>query len=354
MHFRRKRPHVRLRVMRLAGFIVCAALTLLVGEIDRDCFSPPRARRANAAPQQSFASLASTEALTATIKFAQDVYVVPEDASITVDLVVEDTANLAGWEAVLVYDPAVLAPTQMIAGNFLSESGRTQEVLGPREDVPGRLLIGGYTHGTTPTVTGNGALAHVTFSVHDTGRTLVNIDNAVLASLLDPGVVEVQPATTVGTEIVHDAPLAIALARFDATATAGGVLLTWETISEIDHWGFHILRSSTPDADGTLQAIVPSPAPGSGQGASYQWLDTDVSAGETYFYWLDEIATSGILTLHGPVAIELQTPTAVESSDLFVKSATGLIDLRWLVFACVTAVLVGGAYSVWRFVQWYR
>jgi hypothetical protein len=337
--------------MRLAGLIVCVALTLLVFEIHRDHFSLLRVSHANAAPQQSMSSLTTTETLTATIKFAHDVYVVPENASITVDLVVEDVSNLAGWEAVLVYDPAFLAPTQLAAGDFLAGSGRVQDVLGPREYIPGRLLIGSYTHGTTPAVNGNGVLAHVTFSALEAGRTLVNIDNSVLVSLADLGVVEVQPATSFGTEIVYDAPLAIALARFDATATASGVMLTWETVSEIDNQGFHVLRSGSTDVSATAQAFVPSLAPGSSQGASYEWLDTDVSLGSTYFYWLEDISTSGILTRHGPVRIELQTPTAVKSSDPVVGSASTSLDLWLLASICVAATLAGGALGVWRYAK---
>jgi hypothetical protein len=341
-------------VLKQAGVIVCIALTLLVVEIHRDHYFPQSVSRAYAEPHRSIASLTTTEALTATIRFAQDIYVVPENPSITVALVVEDAESLAGWEAVLVYDPAFLVPTQMTPGDFVSGSGRIQSVLGPREAVPGRLLIGSSTHGTALPVNGNGVLAHITFSVLNTGRTLVNIDNDVLASLPDIGIVEVQPATNVGTEIVQNAPLAVALARFDATAMASGVLLTWETVSEIDNQGFHVFRSSTPDAPGTVQAFVPSLVPGNSQGASYQWLDTDVSPGGTYFYWLEDVTTSGILTLHGPVRIELQTPTAVKSSDLVVESATALIDPWWLALAGVVAVLVGGAYSVWKYAQRYR
>ena len=176
MQIRRHGSHVLFRVMKHAGVIVCVALTLLVVEIHRDHFFPQWVPRAYAEPHQSIASLTTTEALTATIKSAQNVYVVPEIPSITVDLVVEEAGNLAGWEAVLVYDPAFLAPTQMTPGDFLSGSGRIQDVLGPREIVPGRLLIGSSTHGTAPPVNGNGVLAHITFSVLNTGRTLVNID----------------------------------------------------------------------------------------------------------------------------------------------------------------------------------
>jgi hypothetical protein len=343
--------HVILRVMKLAGAIVCVALTLFVVESHRDRFFSQRAPRAYAESQQSMASLTTTEALTATLKFAHAVYVVPENASITVDLVVEDASDLAGWEAVLVYDPAFLAPTQLTAGDFLAGSGRVQDVLGPRETVPGRLLIGSYTHGTTPTVNGNGVLAHVTFSALSAGRTLVNIDNTVLVSLADLGIVEVQPATSFGTEIVYDTPLAVALASLDATATASGVMLTWETVSEIDNQGFHVLRSASSGASATAQAFVPSLAPGSSQGARYEWLDTDVSPGSTYFYWLEDIATSGIITRHGPVRIELQTPTAVKSGDLVAGSASTSFDLWWLALLCVAATLVGGALGVWKYAK---
>jgi len=98
-----------------------------------------------------------------------------------------------------------------------------------------------------------------------------------------------------------DSSRAIVLERFTATPVAGGIEVRWVTSSEINTWGFHLLRS----ADGTRESaerITPEliPAEGRGQaGASYTWLDTDVEPGITYTYWLEETETDGTVIEYG-------------------------------------------------------
>jgi len=84
-------------------------------------------------------------------------------------------------------------------------------------------------------------------------------------------------------------PLAVTLASFEAQAQTNSILLTWETVSEIDNAGFNLYRSNSSAGPGELQAFVPSAAPGSSQGAIYEWTDLDVQPGVTYFYWLEAI-----------------------------------------------------------------
>ena len=57
--------------------------------------------------------------------------------------------------------------------------------------------------------------------------------------------------------------------------------------------------------------LIPSQAPGSTQGAVYTWLDVEVEAGQTTFYWLEDMDLSGATTLHGPVSATYLGPTAV-------------------------------------------
>ena len=53
------------------------------------------------------------------------------------------------------------------------------------------------------------------------------------------------------------------LASFDAQAMSDHILLTWETVSEVDNSGFNLYRSASPAAPDELLAYVPSQAPGS-------------------------------------------------------------------------------------------
>ena len=99
-------------------------------------------------------------------------------------------------------------------------------------------------------------------------------------------------------------PTAVTLAAFRATPVRDGLLLTWETASEIASLGFNIHRSA-PKATGPARqlndALIPSQAFGSMVGAQYEFLDRSVVAGSSYAYWLEAIDLSGHAELHGPL-----------------------------------------------------
>ena len=50
---------------------------------------------------------------------------------------------------------------------------------------------------------------------------------------------------------------------------------------------------------------------GSTAGAVYDYDDAAVTAGQTYFYWVEDVAVSGAATLHGPLSVDYGAPTAV-------------------------------------------
>jgi trimeric autotransporter adhesin len=118
--------------------------------------------------------------------------------------------------------------------------------------------------------------------------------------------------------------LAVTLVDFNAAQVGDLVQVTWETVSEIDNAGFNLYRTGSvgdrPEPSDLL-AYVPSQAPGSTQGAAYTYEDAAVEAGQTYWYWLEDVDLSGATTLHGPVSATVQTPTAVTLSGL--EAATG-------------------------------
>ena len=119
-------------------------------------------------------------------------------------------------------------------------------------------------------------------------------------------------------------PLAVTLASFAAEAQADQVLVTWETVSELNNAGFKLYRGLAEDSsDRSLLASVPAQVPGSTQGASYSYADSAVSAGQTYWYWLESLDLSGAATLHGPVSVVFNAPTAVTLSSLEVSTGAG-------------------------------
>ena len=69
-------------------------------------------------------------------------------------------------------------------------------------------------------------------------------------------------------------PTGIALAGFNVAAADGGVLVTWDTASELDIVGFSVVRGDAPLGDFIVAAKA-----GSGEGAAYSFLDGNPGAG---------------------------------------------------------------------------
>ena len=141
--------------------------------------------------------------------------------------------------------------------------------------------------------------------------------------------------------------LAVTLAGFDAQAQAGHVLVTWETVSELGTAGFNLYRTETaePPSAADLLTTVPSQGPGSTQGFFYSYRDNAVTAGETYWYWLEDVDLSGATTIHGPVSVVFTAPTAVTLSGLEAAAdQPAVVVWPWLMaLMAAAAVLV-----VWR------
>lgn len=144
-------------------------------------------------------------------------------------------------------------------------------------------------------------------------------------------------------------PLAATLSQFSAQAESSHILITWETVSEIENQGFNLYRSNSVQGLRTLLDFVPSQGPGSSQGYSYAFEDRSVLAGQSYVYWLEDIDFSGELTLHGPTSAIALTPTAVTLASLNTTSSTA---------AAVSALPVGGLFAAtalaWAAVLWLQ
>jgi plastocyanin len=124
--------------------------------------------------------------------------------------------------------------------------------------------------------------------------------------------------------VVTCTPLAVTLAAFEATAQGGAIQISWETVSEVNNTGFYLYRSDSGDwSSATRLGFIPSQAPGSAQGAAYTWQDFDVAAGQTAWYWLEDVDVSGALTQHGPVSATMQAPTAVTLTGLEAAAEVG-------------------------------
>lgn len=105
---------------------------------------------------------------------------------------------------------------------------------------------------------------------------------------------------------------AIDLVSFNATAQKSGVAVRWQTSAEINTFGFRLFRSTTGSRADAVQ-VTPEliPAQGRGQGgATYTWNDSSASAGQRYFYWLQEVEASGATNEYGPATVITSSPAS--------------------------------------------
>jgi hypothetical protein len=130
--------------------------------------------------------------------------------------------------------------------------------------------------------------------------------------------------TIYGITFRNSGATVITLASFTATPRATQVVLNWQTGSEVDTAGFNLWRSASATGTFTKLNAVIIPAQGSGAGgASYTWTDGNLSAGQTWYYKLEDIDTFGASTLHGPISATVGATSPILSfqatpTDIFL------------------------------------
>ncbi len=90
-------------------------------------------------------------------------------------------------------------------------------------------------------------------------------------------------------------PTALHLVSYRAIARNATIELQWQTALEVDIAGFRLWRSTTgvrADANEITTALIAARG-SAATGADYRFVDTDVSTGTTYTYWLQSVQTDG-------------------------------------------------------------
>jgi len=127
-----------------------------------------------------------------------------------------------------------------------------------------------------------------------------------------------------GTFTVGGPPLPITLARFEAVVTAdqGTVRLSWQTVSEIDNYGFTVERS--PADLGAYQALGFVPSAGTGIAVrNYAFEDASVVPGR-WSYRLRQTDLTGEESLSEPVSVTVAVVTSAASE--LVPAVTRLLQ----------------------------
>lgn len=140
----------------------------------------------------------------------------------------------------------------------------------------------------------------------------VSGDYATIMNLLTTGVMKigfhVQGYESGGSEsFINTLFTAISLASFKAVVARPGVALKWTTGTELANAGFNLYRSkSEMGARVKLTGGLVAAKGDAVSGATYQY--TDQPGYGTFYYWLEDVDTSGKSTLHGPVKITVAAP----------------------------------------------
>ncbi len=136
-------------------------------------------------------------------------------------------------------------------------------------------------------------------------------------------------------------PLAVTLEMLSAVSQPDRVQIQWQTASELDNQGFHLLRSDASQGGQHLLAFIPAQSPGASGGFFYAYDDLDVLPGETYWYWLEAVALDGSVQRFGPVSARFDAPTAVVWSSFHAAAQTGAP--AWLPALALLAAAAGAS-----------
>ena len=87
--------------------------------------------------------------------------------------------------------------------------------------------------------------------------------------------------------------------------TEAVVIVEWTTASEVDTAGFNLYRSESPDGPFARinDHLIPA-SPDPLLGGSYAFTDSNVVAGHTYYYQLEDVEIDGTATRHGPIEVK--------------------------------------------------
>jgi hypothetical protein len=123
---------------------------------------------------------------------------------------------------------------------------------------------------------------------------------------------------------------------FWSAANSVSVLVEWTTASELDTAGFNLYRGDSNSGPFTQvnQELIPASTDPLA-GSAYSYKDTQVRAGRTYYYQLEEVEVNGTANRFGPISVTAESPYP-----------------DWLVIsvAAVTVVLL----IIWRWLRSFR
>ena len=236
--------------------------------------------------------------------------------SFTLDIVVNNVNNLHGASITVTWDNAIIHYESVSQGNFLKGGGtvffsaNTSPPTEPNSVTVDQAILGPYA------VSGSGVLFSVNFTSLQFGTCPITINSIDLRDINN----NVVDATVVSGQVQVVTPVPVELVSFTAkvvTAEAGKgemVELRWQTVSEINNYGFEIERTNDVNPKIWQRLGFVNGCGTSNSLNQYRFVDNTVTPFGTYFYRLKQIDTDGSneyspeikLTFQKPLAYKLQ------------------------------------------------
>ena len=120
---------------------------------------------------------------------------------------------------------------------------------------------------------------------------------------------------------IDDSSLPITLSSFTATTLNGSVEIAWTTESEVNNLGFNLYRSESKDANYEKIAGLIEGAGNSTTQNTYNYTDTEVVPGHTYYYQLEDVSNSGKTEKHDAISVVVEENIADAAVDFQLHSA---------------------------------
>ena len=139
----------------------------------------------------------------------------------------------------------------------------------------------------------------VTAGATSANATRASFDDETTTPFTTGGLCELRIGPALTQAVVTD---------FGASAHAGGVLLHWNTASEVGTLGFHVERRSSGGWERLNRGgLLPGLGLTDPQGGAYTYVDNEAAPGETLLYRLVELESKGNQRIHGPYEVTLET-----------------------------------------------
>jgi len=238
---------------------------------------------------------------------------------ITIHVSVQDVINLQAYDLRVDFTPGSITVQSMETSGWLGDPNGEEEFWQIRNTInntTGVLRQAGTKLGAPP-VSGSNALINITLVATVANQTVnfTVFPDSGNNALSDNNGVRIPYTAANGVVYTRNCdPTAANTLSFSSQESESKAILNWETSNESDNLGFNLFRATS--ADGTRKQINPAliptnVPPGSLEGAAYSYTDggsdlgSGLSAGQTYYYWLQSVSVSGTTETFGPVSLTI-------------------------------------------------